>query len=243
VSAGKMREASESLDEIASGKDASASVRNAAEKLRSKIDKRLGTIVVTLSGGDGGATLEIDGKKVKSGAPTRVDPGKHQLRAYATGWVPLEMTLEVGEGKTENVPFKLERDPGATPEPEPEPPPTAEDGGGTLLPAAVAWGVGAVGFGVGAIFGVFAFAEADKARENCIDERCTEAAREALDASKLNGGVSTAGFILGGAGLVTGIVLAVVYGSGDAEPATAAVGPIHATPWIGGTSVGVTGSF
>lgn len=247
VGAGKMREASEALDALDSSKDASASVRDAAGKLRDKIDKRLGTIVVTLSGGGSGATLEIDGKKVRSAAPTRVDPGKHQLRASSTGWVPLEMTLEVGEGKTENVPFKLERDPGAAaaepdvPDPEPAPPPAAD--GGTLLPAAVAWGVGAVGFGVGAIFGAFAFAETDKARENCVDERCTEAAREALDASKVNGGVSTAGFILGGAGLVTGIVLAVVYGSGDAAPATAAVGPIHATPWIGGTSAGVDGTF
>jgi hypothetical protein len=113
-----------------------------------------------------------------------------------------------------------------------------------LLPAAVAWGVSAVGFGVGTVFGIFAFDEADKARTDCVGDRCTEEARDAIGTSKINGGISTVGFAVGGAALVTGIVLAVVYGSGDSAPETsAAVGPTRVTPWIGGTSAGVDGSF
>lgn len=252
ASAEKFREASEALDRIDADKGASAGVRSAANKLRERIGKRLGTIVITLSGGGSGAVIEIDGKRVKSGASTRVDPGTHKLRAHAAGWVPVEMTLEVEGGKTESVPFTLERDPSASAaaddaEPLPEEegeterePPT-HDGGGTLLPAAIAWSVGAVGFGAGAIFGVFAFNEADKARDNCVDNRCTEEARDAIHTSKLNGGLSTVGFVVGGAGLVTGIVLAVVYGGGD--PPEAQAGPVHVTPWVGSDAVGLRGAF
>lgn len=242
--AGKVREASEALDKIDAAKDVSSGVREAADKLRARLEKRLATIVVTVTGGDGAAVIEIDGKAARSGEANRVDPGKHQLRAHAAGWVPIEMTLDLAEGKTESVPFKLERDPAAggdaAPPPPPEEPP-AESGGGTLLPAAIAWGVGAVGFGVGGIFGIFAFNEADKARENCDGDVCTEEAREAIDTSKTNGGAATAGFIVGGAGLVTGIVLAVVYGGGDDTTATASAP--HVTPWFGGTSAGLDGSF
>ena len=252
VSTSKLREASEVLDEIDAAKEASASIRGAASKLREKIGKRLGTVTVTVTGGGGRAVIEVDGKRVKSGEPLRVDPGKHKLQARSDGWVPMEMELEVGEGKAESVPFKLERDPGFAgahddeadePSQEAPAPATNDDSGGTLLPAAIAWGVSAVGFGVGAIFGVFAFGEADKARENCVDDACNEDARAAIDASKTNGGISTVGFVVGGAGLATGIVLALVYGGGDAPAPTAQAGKIHVTPWIGGEQVGVAGAF
>jgi hypothetical protein len=251
-----LREAGAVLDRIDASKEPnSGGVRRAAGELRRRIERRLATIVVEVSGPASGLVVEVDDEEVEAGDAIRVAPGKHLVRASAEGWVTMEQTVELRERQTEAVTFTLERDPSVAHEEEPLPaaahPEDDEreqvpDGGGTLLPAAIAWGVGGAGLALGTVFGVFAFDEAEKARENCVDDVCPEANVPALDASRNNGTASTVFFAIGGAGVVTGVVLAIVYGGGDGpaagDGATAST-KAAVRPWIGAGEIGVAGRF
>lgn len=250
---GRVREASEVLDALDASKEPDAGgVRRAAAELRRRVERRLATIVVEVSGPSSGLVVDVDGDEVEPGEAVRVDPGKHLVRAKADGWVPMEQTVELAERQTEAVTFALERDPTAATD---DAPPVADDdaagvedeqsadGDGTLLPAAVAWGVGGAGMALGTVFGVFAFQEAEKAREGCVENVCPEENVPALDASRNNGTASTVFFAIGGAGLVTGVVLALVYGGGDEAPPADDEGDAAVRPWIGAGAVGVDGRF
>lgn len=250
IAEGSLREASDVLDGIdAAREEASATERRAADDLRQKVEMRLATIVVEVKGPTAGLVVDVDGEEVKPGDAVRLDPGKHLVRAKAPGWTPMEQTVQLKERQTEAVEFVLERDgaapgeeeePAAEPAGDEEPAEEEADGGGTLLPAAIAWGVGGVGIGLGTVFGIFAFDEAEKAREGCVENVCPASSIPALDASRNNGTASTVFFAIGGAGIATGVVLAIVYGGGDEPPAKEAAG---IRPWIGGSEIGVEGRF
>lgn len=247
----KLREASEVLDEIDASKEPNtASVRGAANTLRQKVEQRLATIVVAVTGARGAVEVDVDGEKVKAGDAVRLDPGEHLVKARAPGYVPMEQTLVLKEGQTEEVSFRLERDPAAASadaeeeEEEPAAPaPEEPDGGGTLLPAAIAWGAGGVALGLGALFGVLAFDEAEKARVGCVDNVCPNANKTALDASKNNGVTSTVFFVVGGVGVATGVVLALVFAGGDDAAPAPSTARASVRPWFGASELGVEGRF
>lgn len=244
------REASDVLDALDAARDElSPAERRAADDLRQKVEMRLATIVVEVKGPTEGLVVDVDGEEVKPGDAVRVDPGKHLVRAKAPGWIPMEQTVQLKERQTEAVGFELERDPASAAEEAPASAGKDEeedeeeeevDGGGTLLPAAIAWGIGGAGIGLGTVFGIFAFDEAEKARKDCVDDVCPESSIPALDASRNNGTASTVLFAIGGAGIATGVVLAIVYGGDDEPPAKDAAG---VRPWIGGSEIGVEGRF
>lgn len=248
---GAARQASDVLDDLAKTSDGeSASVRGAADELREQVERRLATIVVEVSGATAGVEVEVDGAKVKPGDVVRVDPGKHLVAVRARGWIPMEQTVVLKERQTEAVAFRLERDPAAAPLSEPEAAPEEEeeapaprdDHGGTLLPAAIAWGIGGAGIALGTVFGIFAFGEAEKAKEGCVDNVCPRSNVEAIDASRDNGTASTICFAVGGAGLVTGVVLAIVFGSGD-PPEAGGEGAAFVRPVVGPAGGGLVGRF
>lgn len=253
---GSARQASDVLDDLAKTSDAERSrVQGAADKLREQVERRLATIVVEVSGpaGEVEVEVEVDGAKVKVGEVVRVDPGEHLVAARARGWVPIQQTVMLKERQTEAVAFRLERDPAAASseadgepeeeeeEREDEAPLAADEGGGTLLPAAIAWGVGGAGIALGTVFGIFAFDEAEKAKEGCVDNVCPRSNVEAIDASRDNGTASTICFAVGGAGLATGVVLAIIFGSGDEPEAEGAA--TFVKPVVGLTGGGVAGRF
>ncbi len=261
VRQGALRDASDVLDELdASKQPDAASARGAGADLREQIERRLATIVVEVKGPSSAVEVKVDQREVKPGEVVRVDPGRHLVRARAQGWVPMEQTVELRERQTEAVAFTLERDPGAAEEAaraaapanadadagageEKDPVLDDDDGSGTLLPAAIAWGASGAGIALGAVFGVFAFEEAEKARVGCVDNVCPEANSGAIDASRDNGTASTVCFAIGGAGLVTGVVLAIVYGSDDAPPEPPSTGALRLRPIVGPTGAGLVGSF
>jgi hypothetical protein len=250
---GAARQASDVLDQLAKTSDADgARVQGAADDLREQVERRLATIVVEVSGPTAEVEVEVDRAMVKVGEVVRVDPGKHLVVARAHGWVPMEQTVVLKERQTEAVTFRLERDPSApvpTGEPEEEvaeeeegeEAPPADDDGGTLLPAAIAWGVGGAGIALGTVFGIFAFDEAEKAKEGCVDNVCPRSNVEAIDASRDNGTASTICFAVGGAGLATGVVLAIVFGGGDAPDEGKAAASVR--PVVGPAGGGLVGRF
>lgn len=88
-----------------------------------KLEPRLARLTVTTSQKYEGLVVEVDGKAWPSAAldvARVIDPGKHVVRARATGFKTKEAKVEIGEGKSDSVTLTL--DAGADPAP---PAPTA----------------------------------------------------------------------------------------------------------------------
>lgn len=73
--------------------------------------------------------------------------------------------------------------------------------------ALVAGGVGVVGVGVGAIFGLQAMSKHDEAAKVCPDRCATASDAKLWDDARSAGTISTVGFVVGGVGLAAGAVL------------------------------------
>jgi hypothetical protein len=167
-----------------------------------------------------------------------VDPGKVIVEATAPGRAPWSQTVAVPEGpaQTNFVVPMLELLPSAssgtapsTPAPGVVPPatlaggkilPAAEDGGGTQRIAG--WTIGAIGvvglaFGIG--FGVDAMSKNSNSKDYCPNTptECTQEGADLRNQAFTSARVSTGAFIIGGAGLVTGVVLLLTVPSDDSD--------------------------
>jgi hypothetical protein len=189
----------------------------------------------------------VDGKPLAlaTGMATRFDPGKHVLRVEASGFSPVEKTLELEErGGVIKVPVHLEiasarpvRDEaGDAVAPKPAP-----SGGRTLfVPAMVAFGVGAASIAAGALTGAMSLGRVGELEDLCTSEgRCPPSAQDRIDQASLLGNVSTATFVVGGAAAAAGVVL-LVLGKPKSPPAS---GRIDVEPWAGPFGAGIRGRF
>jgi hypothetical protein len=238
--ASKLVEASTVLNEIeaAPGKSwQDKLVRGNARKLLGEIEGRIPWIQVTVTGPKPAETsVSIDGKEVDATAEMPIDPGEHEVQVEAPGWVPAEEKVKLAEGVHRQVKIKLE------PEAAAPPPPPPPETGGSKVPAIIAFGVGVAGTGVGAVFGILAFQQTSAAKERCDGNVCPDDPRviSARDAAVQYGNISTIGFVVGGVGVATGIVLLLVSsGSDEPDPDTSA----RIQPWIGPGQAGVIGTF
>ena len=100
----------------------------------------------------------------------------------------------------------------------------------------VGLGVGGVGLVAGAITGAVTLSRAATLKQDCQNGRCLPAA--GLETTKTLGDVSTASFIIGGAGIGLAVG-ALLVGRARAAPPRGA----WLRPWIGGTGAGVGGAF
>jgi hypothetical protein len=156
-----------------------------------------------------------------------VDGGTYTIRAHAPERTPFtkEVVIPVAQGAViVDVP-PLQRE--AVGEPPPEPPPTitkvdappnnqpppsdkdeARQAAPNHVPAFVAFGIGALGIGVGTFFALRASDQWSSAKGGCDSaNRCNDSsyglARDAHD----NGNVATASFVIGAAGVAAGALL------------------------------------
>jgi hypothetical protein len=118
-------------------------------------------------------------------------------------------------------------------------------GGSSKAPAFILMGVGVAGLAVGSIFGAQVLSKKSSLDELCKNgkEKCPSSAQGDIDSMNTASTISTIGFAAGGVALVTGvIVLLATKSSGSADAKTA---PAHAmfTPYVGPSSVGLSGSF
>jgi hypothetical protein len=166
-----------------------------------------------------------------------LEPGRHVVVSRAPGRRPNEIVLELAEGERREIvvapgppvgpgagegtagvpsaagvptepPAGVTSPRGQAPAPSTPPPPAAPPGPGPLRTAAwVAAGLGVVGLGVGAVFGVRAFDAAGAAAGHCNGDYCDSTG---ASARRDEGGASTvatiglasgAGFLLAGAAL------------------------------------------
>jgi tetratricopeptide (TPR) repeat protein len=152
------------------------------------------------------------------------DAGDHEVTANAPGRVPFKTKVRVvGEGVTTTVSVPV-----LAPEPSAAPGPSTSTnhGLGTQRTVAlVAGGVGVIGFGLGAAFGLVSKSKHDQAARECDGAACPdESALAAANAAQSYGNLSTAMMIVGGVGLAKGVMLWLTAPNAKAPPAQVGLG-------------------
>ena len=216
----------------------SAAARTEAADLAEEVKKRIPTVTVKLTGvaSDSAAQLQVDGFAVPIVGLTgirKVNPGKHVVLARA-GTHEETRNIDLEESKTQDVTIDLTGT-GAT---SPVTPVVPVDSGPKQI-SPVTWiglGVGAVGIGVGAVTGIIALGKASKVDKACTSTHCPPSAKSEVDSGRTVATISTIGFAVGGAGLVTAAVGYFLL----SKPKASATGVM---PFVTASSVGLDGSF
>lgn len=186
-----------------------------------QLEPRLARLTVVVPQGSEAPELVVtrDGTalgRATWGIETPVDPGKHVLRAAAPGRVAWETTIDIVEaGARERIvlPPLAEERPAPAPEskapaPAPAAPSRAEvdTKDASKLPtqrlvALGVAGVGVIGVGLGAFFGLRASSTIGDANALCDERFCTAEGLSLRDDAKTQANVSTVAFVAGGAAL------------------------------------------
>jgi serine/threonine-protein kinase len=153
------------------------------------------------------------------GTAAPVDPGDHVVEAEAPGHATWRIWVTVAPGpdlKSVSVPLLAPLPPASPPNEavvqgaSPMPPPATTAPTATWRrPAALAFaGVGAIGVGLGVVFGLQAMNEWKSAEGGCSNGTCKDApSYSAWGDARRDGDLSTVAFIVGGAALAGGAVL------------------------------------
>lgn len=222
-------------------------VANAAKQLETKLTPRIPTLTVSVKGPDASLVkLTIDRDSATIDEPIKLDPGQYEVRAEADGYTAAKKTVTLKEGEKKNLPLSLSVDPTIAKTEEGEGEEEGEKGGGgNMIPAVIAFGVGGAGVALGTIFGIVAFSKTSAIEEACGGKICPPAAESDIAAAQAYGNVSTAMFVIGGAGVATGVILAFTVGSGSGsdEPEKKDEAALTVEPYFTGMGAGVTGTF
>jgi hypothetical protein len=216
----------------------SAAARTEAADLAEEVKKRIPTVIVKLTGvaSDSAAVLQVDGFAVPIVGLTgirKVNPGKHIVLARA-GTHEETRNIELEESKTQDLSIDLTGGGAATTT---GPILPAESGPREISPVTwVGLGVGALGIGVGAVTGILALGKASKVNDACTSTHCPPSAKSDVDSGRTVATISTIGFAVGGAGLVTAAVGYFLL----SKPKASATGVM---PFVTASSVGLDGSF
>jgi len=201
------------------------------------------TIAVT---GSKDAHVTVDGVAVPAaaiGVRRAVNPGAHDLVAEAQGYLASRKALKLAEGQEGSVTLALEVDPEqqqlapvlvAATEPTPAADPAHDP---NRTPAYIAFGVAGAGLVVGGITGIMALGKSSTLKKDCPNpDECPYP--ETIQTYHTLGYVSGAGFIVGAAGIATGVTLLLL----NQSPSTSTRGLV-VRPYLGVGSVGATGTF
>lgn len=231
--------------------------KDAQERAKKTLDAalpRIANLTVMVEPKEAKISVTVGGTAVPSaliGVERPTDPGTHEVVASAPGYITQKTTVTLAEAGRETVTLRLPIDPNATPaeppkppEPPPPPPPPppqpAASSGGSKTLAFVLIGTGAAAVVLGGVTGAMALQK--KGELDCPENHCTGKQSDTLDSARTVALVSTISFAVGVPVAALGVVLLVT--SGSSEPARAsAERRIVATPYLGTSSVGVSGSF
>jgi hypothetical protein len=223
-----------------------------AKKEIGTIDARRSQVVITVSGPDA-PHVTLDEAPIKSealGVALFLNPGTHVVKVTADGFNPGLRSFTVGEGKTENVALTLEHGSGPATGPATAGPSSGTATGQTSgtadmssgspnhVPAFIGFGVGGAGLILGAVTGGLAIGKHSTLKGECPGGVCTTPTSQSdLSSYHTMGTLSTVGFIVGGVGVATGVMLW-VFAPKSAAPATGWI-----TPYVGPGNVGAVGRF
>jgi hypothetical protein len=234
------------LDETEKSAEARTEAASLAEELRPKI----GTLLARVEGLAAGepAHLSIDGAAVPDaafGEAQKVNPGKHVVVVRAgEGPAAREVRGEavVAEGQAAEIAITVPPPPAVTPpQPPPSPPeqPASSSGSGPII-VRIGFATAIAGGAVGLIAGLTAMTKKGQLSSDCPQHTCDVAGGGTpdLNTARTWGNVSTAAFVVGGAGVVVGVV-GLLMGKPAAKPSDAAL----VSPWLGIGAAGVHGRF
>ncbi len=199
------------LAQQANRQDREALAKQRADALAPRIPK----LVVTFAGDTKGVEVLRDGVALGSatfGVPLPIDPGKHMVAARAPGFKEWSTEVVVEEGKTLEVKVPaLELD---VSKPPPPPPPPPSGGNGLKVGGGVLLGLGVVGLGIGAGFGLKTFSTWEKAQDDCDGApgsyKCGPTGETLAAEAQTSGNISTGLFIGGGVLAAAGVGMLVV---------------------------------
>lgn len=179
---------------------------------------------VVVTGDDrAGVEVTVDGVRVRDDAldaPLLLEVGSHRVEVKTAAGRTTSRTFELVEGAQRRWEVKL----GGDPEPDPPPPEPEPESWSSLQAAGVVIaGTGVALVVVGSITGGLAIAERGTVDDRCVDLVCDQEGLDAADSGRTLGDVSTATLAIGGAALITGIVLLAV-GAGDDGDSSAGLG-------------------
>ncbi len=238
--------------------DASCPGEVRAECARRIVDVRaeLPTLILSAKDGSGNDLLDVkvsvDGVPadgVLDGRPLPIDPGVHTLTFDSAGRPRLEKKMVVREAEKdrhETIVF----DSGSAPlSPPPPASPAASGTSGSSWStnktlAVVSAGLGVVGLGLGAGWGIAAISSQNQEKSACPSAGCTghSQAVSDYDSAHQNGTASTISFIAGGALLAAGVVLWFTAPGGSQEtssPAALGLHDLHLAPVLSATGGGL----
>jgi hypothetical protein len=178
--------------------------------------------------------IRVDGKTLEpfylQGGPFAVEPGKHTIEVVANDKRRWSGSIDVKTGSISTVTPDFDKPSAPSQSGTPPIPTTAEGDGSTQRTLGlVIGGVGIVGLGLGAVFGIVASGKLDDAKAACggyptCDPQNRTEIDAANDSAKSAALVSTIGFVAGGVALAGGIVLYVTAPKGSG--ARASIGPM-----------------
>lgn len=238
----------------------SQEARNEAARIAEDMRPKIAVVRLHITGVPQGRDpiVTVDGAPVPLaalGEARAVNPGRHDVSARVGKGPETRSQVDVAPGESKDISLPVTPGPEEVapvpvgPVREGEQPPPRERGNAL---ATVGWVIGGVGVGIGAITGIVALSDKSDLDKKCTDKICGTEDHDALDSAKKWGNVSTAFFIIGGAGLMLGLIgtlTAPRVVSGQAQPAVrkAALRTPTARPTItpdfGPGGVSIHGSF
>ncbi len=214
--------------------DATAKVRDLIARVPSVHVKVQGPAAID-------ARATIDGKPIDlaSGLAVRADPGPHEVKIEAAGFVPAARTITLpARGGVVDVEVALDRvPPPVAPAIGPAIPPAEEPRPSfwrTKSPAYAAFGLGGAGVVIGAVTGGMSLGKVSDLKARCPGGACAPGDQGDLDTAGALGTTSTVAFAVGAVAVAAGVVLLVVNRPPKQEPTTAG---LHLT------ATGLGGSF
>jgi hypothetical protein len=201
--------------------------------------------------------LTVDGRPISRdqwNVPFPIDPGSHELSFSASGHVTRTETVKVADTETVKVPVApLEAGssapaapaaaapaPAAAPTPTTAsvasaPPPTEGSHSHPLRIAGfVVGGLGVVGLGVGAGFGLHALSLQHDADSMCPGKRCTPQGTKDINDATSAANISTLGFVVGAVAVAAGVVLVIdPFSSSASSTPSARLAPFFASDRAG----------
>ena len=202
-----------------------------ATKKLAELDKQLPHLQLEVPAGT--TELAVDGVALGQaawGSSLPTDPGQHEIAYWAPGKKRGVETVSLakGESKVAKLPALLEEPiVKFTHEPEPEPTrpvvasgpapaataPPAKQGGTPLRTAGfVVGGLGVVGLGLGAAFGVMALGSKGDVDTGCAGNQCSQAGLDAASNARTQATISTIGIAAGGVCLAAGVTMVLLGG-------------------------------
>ena len=168
------------------------------------------------------------------------DPGKHRIQATASGFLSSAVDVSLGEGESKSVSLELQPDPSAQAPAREGAPVHRDSSTGLRVAGLTTLGLGVAGVALGAVAGALVATKSSSLSSSCDANRvCPESQQADLSSAKTWATISNVGFIAGGTGIASGLVL-LLRSRHSAAPLS---GGASVGLSIGATSVGLNGSF